>query len=209
MQLHKRDSTGCSYDITLKLMLLSCRITLNCERLDEIDSQGLIPQFVQRWGVIDGGFVVCLRNSVWFIALTASCVNNAVVKENMLKKAFLCTKLHLSATHWVAKHSSFPIWASKHLWTLAAFAWGGWIGNMYGWGSPQPLLSGFKSCFKHGDPSCIALKTHCEDWFESISATHVGFVAAACTSIISQQCAALLDRWRAFVKEEEESGTRD
>lgn len=30
-----------------------------------------------------------------------------------------------------------------------------------------------------------------------------------CTSIISQQCAALLDRWRAFVKEEEESGTRE
>lgn len=71
--------------------------------------------------------------------------------------------------------------------------------DIYGWGSPRSLLSGFKSRFKHGAPSCVELRTQRKAWFDSISVMHAGFLAAMCTSITSQRRAALQYQRRAFV----------
>lgn len=58
--------------------------------LDEIDVRGNIPQFVQRWGVIDGGFIVGgdipatgTLVDLLFQQPVVWNMNNVVVKENM------------------------------------------------------------------------------------------------------------------------------
>lgn len=90
--------------------------------LDETDSCRIIPQFMRRRWAMDGSFVVCLANDIWFTVVWK--VNNTVVKENTQTNKQTNQKnylQHQAPPLWFLgfRNSSFPIWASNKvlMWT--------------------------------------------------------------------------------------------
>lgn len=159
-----------------------------------------------------GSFVVCLKNANWFTALTASGVkiesyscegkypNKQTNKKQFTAPSSTSLWNDVSSSETAVPPSELPIKCSCELGCFCFWRKGpDWeLVDIYGWGSPQSLLSGFKSRFKHGAPSCVE-RTQRKAWFDSISVMHAGFLAAMCTSITSQRRAALQYQRRAFV----------